>query len=66
MEDVCNFVKSCKVCATMKASKHKTYGELIPLSIPDCPWQVVEIDFITNIYSSKSDAEYSIMVSCDR
>jgi len=36
----------------MKASKHKPYGNLIPLDIPDCPWQVVEIDFITNIFSS--------------
>ena len=65
-KDIRNFVKSCKICATMKASKHKTYGKLIPLRIPDCPWQVVEIDFITNIYSSKFDSEFSIMVSCDR
>jgi len=31
----------------MKSSKHKPYGDLVPLDIPDCLWQVVEIDFIT-------------------
>jgi len=66
MKDVRNYVLSCKVCNSMKASRHSSYGKLIPLSIPDCPWQVVEIDFITNIPSRNNNMEYSIMVSCDR
>ena len=65
-KDTRNFVNSCKVCASMKASRHKPYGEMIPLKIPDCPWQIVEIDFITNVPSSRSNTEYSIMVTCDK
>ena len=64
MKDVENYVKSCKVCSSMKASRHKTYGEMIPLEIPNCPWKVVEIDFITNVPSR--NCEFSIMVSCDK
>lgn len=66
MKDVRNFINSCKICCTMKSSRHRPYGKLIPLEIPECPWQIVEIDFITNIPSKNSNTEYSIMVTCDR
>jgi len=65
-KDTRNFINSCKVCATMKATRHRPYGKLIPLEIPECPWQVLEIDFITNIPVKPSNIEYSIMVTCDR
>jgi len=65
-EDVRKYINSCPVCSSMKASKHRPYGKLIPLPIPDCPWQVIEIDFITNVYSSFYQKEFSIMVACDR
>jgi len=50
----------------MKASRHKPYGDLVPIDIPKCPWKVVEIDFITNVPSLLNNQEYSIMVCCDR
>ena len=65
-DDVKSFIKSCKICSEMKASRHKPYGNLIPPPIPECPWMVVEIDFITNIPSFNNKREYSIMVCCDR
>ncbi len=65
-KDVENFVNSCKVCMEMKTAKHKPYGELIPIDIPDCPWKIVEIDFITNLPSVTLNQEVSIMVCCDR
>ena len=43
--DVKSFIKSCKICAEMKPPV--TNLNLIPLPIPECPWMVVEIDFIT-------------------
>jgi len=49
----------------MKVTGHKSYGKLIPLNIPNCPWKVVEIDLITNISTSSSNIDYSIMISCD-
>ena len=64
MKDVEHYIKSCKVCMSMKSSRHKTYGEMIPLEIPSCPWKIVEIDFITNVPSK--GCEFSIMVSCDK
>jgi len=65
-EDVRKYINSCPVCSSMKVFRHRLYGKIIPLPIPDCPWQVIEIDFITNVPSSFYQKEFTIMVVCDR
>ncbi|GJP33003.1 hypothetical protein CLOM_g17581 [Closterium sp. NIES-68] len=47
-DDVQSFVTSCAICQRMKSSKQKKAGLLQPLRIPEQPWQVVSLDFITS------------------
>ncbi|GJP73241.1 hypothetical protein CLOP_g3985 [Closterium sp. NIES-67] len=48
-EDVQKFVTSCDTCQRMKSSKQKRAGLLQPLPVPEQPWQVVSLDFITGL-----------------
>ena len=36
----------------MKAQKHKPFGELHPLPIPEARWDVVSVDFIVELPDS--------------
>ncbi|CAI7885206.1 unnamed protein product [Closterium sp. NIES-54] len=45
--DVQKFVTSCDTCQRMKSSKQKKAGLLQPLPVPEQPWQVISLDFIT-------------------
>ncbi|CAI7848657.1 unnamed protein product [Closterium sp. NIES-54] len=47
--DVQKFVTSCDTCQRMKSSKQKKAGLLQPLPVPEQPWQVVSLDFITGL-----------------
>ncbi|CAI5483970.1 unnamed protein product [Closterium sp. Yama58-4] len=47
--DVQQFVTSCDTCQQMKSSKQKKAGLLQPLPVPEQPWQVVSLDFITEL-----------------
>lgn len=49
-----------------KHSNHSTYGKLQLMPVPDWPWKVVEIDFITDLYSKEVNQNCSIMVCCDK
>ena len=33
----------------MKPSRHKPYSELHPMPIPDMPWDVMSVDFISEL-----------------
>ena len=37
------------MCLCMKAQKHKPFSELHPLKIPEEQWDVVSVDFITEL-----------------
>jgi hypothetical protein len=47
------YVKSCDICQRNKASRHKPYGLLEPLPIPDTPWSSVGMDFIVKLPQSQ-------------
>ncbi|CAI7919746.1 unnamed protein product [Closterium sp. NIES-54] len=47
--DVQKFVTSCDTCQRMKSSKQKKAGLLQPLPVPEQPWHVVSLDFITSL-----------------
>ncbi|CAI7827894.1 unnamed protein product, partial [Closterium sp. NIES-54] len=63
--DVQQFVTSCDTCQRMKSSKQKKIGLLQPLPIPEQPWQVVSLDFITGLPST-SRGHDSILVVIDK
>ncbi|CAI5524929.1 unnamed protein product [Closterium sp. Naga37s-1] len=63
--DVQQFVTSCDTCQRMKSSKQKKAGLLQPLPVPEQPWQVISLDFITGLPST-SRGHDSILVVIDK
>ncbi|CAI7899456.1 unnamed protein product, partial [Closterium sp. NIES-53] len=63
--DVQQFVTSYDTCQRMKSSKQKKAGLLQPLPVPEQPWQVVSLDFITGLPST-SRGHDSILVVIDK
>ncbi|GJP81305.1 hypothetical protein CLOP_g11465 [Closterium sp. NIES-67] len=64
-EDVQKFVTSCDTCQRMKSSKQKKAGLLQPLPVPEQPWQVVSLDFITGLPPTTSGHD-TILVVIDK
>jgi hypothetical protein len=50
--DVREYVLSCQTCQNIAIPRHKPYGKLEPLPIPEGPWKEVSLDFITQLPSS--------------
>lgn len=54
MEDDVNYhVTTCQVCQGNMIHRHKPYGLLKPLPVPSEPFEVVSMDFITGLPTSK-------------
>ncbi|CAI7843726.1 unnamed protein product [Closterium sp. NIES-54] len=64
-DDVQKFVTSCDTCQRMKSSKQKKAGLLQPLPVPEQPWQVVTLDFITGLPPTKAGYD-AILVVIDK
>ncbi|GJP55979.1 hypothetical protein CLOM_g15017 [Closterium sp. NIES-68] len=64
-DDVQKFVTLCTTCQRMKSSKHKKAGLLQPIPVPEQPWQVVSLDFITRLPTTTS-AHDAILVVIDK
>jgi len=66
--DVNDYVTSCAICQRFKVHKHKPYGVLTSLPVPEGPWQELTMDFITGLPPSKRDGCVydSILVVVDR
>jgi Integrase zinc binding domain len=47
------FVTSCDICQKAKPRRHAPMGLLQPLPIPERPFEVVSMDFITELPSSQ-------------
>jgi RNase H-like domain found in reverse transcriptase/Reverse transcriptase (RNA-dependent DNA polymerase)/Integrase zinc binding domain/Chromo (CHRromatin Organisation MOdifier) domain len=58
------YCQSCTVCARSKVPRHRPYGTLKQLPIPEKPWNSVSMDFIEQLPSS--DGFTSILVVVDR
>ena len=63
-DDVKDFVKSCETCMRNKKSRHRKFGLLQPLEVPERPWKSIEIDFLCGLPPSKGYTV--IMVVVDR
>ena len=67
--DVESYIRGCDVFLTLKAVRHKLYGELQSLPIPTHRWKDLSIDFVTRLMLSsdwKGDSYNSILVVVDR
>lgn len=62
--DTLEFVSICSVCACSKATHHAPAGLLHPLSIPNCPWSHITVDFVTGLPSSEHNT--TILTIVDR
>jgi len=58
------YIKSCTTCMRAKPQRHKPYGLLKQLPIPERPWNSISMDFIETLPTS-SDCD-SILVVVDR
>jgi len=61
--DVTNYVHSCTVCGKNKVRRHKPYGKIQPLPVPNRPWEIIGVDFI--VYLPNSQNHTCIMVVVD-
>jgi hypothetical protein len=48
------YCKACDLCLQMKVQKRKPFGELLPLPIPEHPWDMTSVDFIIELPDSHS------------
>jgi len=62
--DCKNFVSQCELCARNKSSRHRPYGLLQPLPIPERPWHSISMDFIEQLPASNGFT--AILVVVDR
>jgi hypothetical protein len=62
--DIQNYVKGCSACQKNKIIRQPGHVSLIPLPIPEQPWQEISIDMIGPL--PKSDKYDSILVIVDR
>jgi hypothetical protein len=62
--DVMRYVETCHICQTAKEDRRKRAGDPRALQIPEAPWDVVHLDWISEF--QKSAEEYdSILVFVD-
>src|SRR5258705_10916237 len=59
-----DYCKSCTPCARSKAPRHRPYGHLRQLPIPEKPWNSISMDFIEQLPSSEGYT--AILVIVDR
>ena len=59
-----DYVKSCTICARAKTPRHRPYGLLKQLPIPERPWDSISMDFIEQLPSSSGFT--AILVVVDR
>jgi hypothetical protein len=62
---VAKFVFTCLACQRNKARRHKPYGLLQPLPVPEKPWHTVTFDFIVKLPKT-SRGNDSICVFVDK
>ena len=59
------FIAKCQKCQLVKTEHQHSAGLLQPLPIPEWKWEVISMDFITNLLKSKKQND-SIFVVIDK
>ena len=63
---ITKYIKCCSICQKNKSSNENKYGNLYPHDIPENKWDVISIDFITNLPITKGKRYNSIFVIVDK
>ena len=67
---VFDYCTTCDIYARAKPTRHKPYGLLKQLPIPERPWESISLDFIVELPRSQSDFDGqtydAILVVVDR
>ncbi|XP_048339019.1 zinc finger protein ZFP2-like, partial [Sphaerodactylus townsendi] len=61
-KDIENYIKGCSVCAEAKNIPGKPHGLLKPLPVPSRPWEVISMDFITDLPESQGNTVLWVVV----
>ena len=61
-QEVEEYVRSCDSCQQNKATRHKKYGLLGPLDIPNRPWDDISMDFIVGLTESSRHMKIWVVV----
>ena len=61
-QEVEEYVRSCDSCQWNKATRHKKYGQLDPLDIPNRPWDDISMDFIVGLPESSGHTKIWVVV----
>ena len=59
-----HFIRTCNTCARTKSNRHKPYGLLEPLPVPNRPWDSISMDFIVEL--PEVNGKNAILVVVDR
>src|SRR6266481_2858202 len=62
--DIKWYCSSCSLCQVTKASNQKPSRLLHSLPIPDCPWQLIGMDFMGPLPLSKSHDYLLVVINC--
>jgi hypothetical protein len=49
VEHVREYVTACPICAKTKSRNHRLPGQMVPLPIPNEPWECVTLDLVTDL-----------------
>jgi len=60
------YVSTCDLCLRMKPTRQAPVGELHPLWIPDSQWDMLSVDFIVELPSSRHDAVMTVVDSVSK
>ena len=63
-DDIQKFYKSCVTCMRSKPQRHRPYGSLQQLPIPEHPWNSIFMDFIEKLPSSSGFDTILVIVDC--
>ncbi|KAF9412800.1 hypothetical protein HW555_008803, partial [Spodoptera exigua] len=63
-QDVVKFVGSCSVCLSYKAQNHTTLGEMGRPKQCSRPFQMISIDFVGPLPTSRKQNSYILVVTC--
>ena len=61
-QEVEEYVCSCDSCQRNKARRHKKYGLLDPLDIPNRPWDDISMDFLVGLLESSGHTKIGVVV----
>ena len=64
-KDIKEFVTSCDICQKSKVKRHAPYGMLRPIPIPSQPFEVITMDFIPELPTTKSGHD-NVLVIVDK